>query len=184
MTVTLGIPKTPTTSITSSSRYATRPVREPRHLIRRDVALMGGRVGVHLEPLTTTREAVAAADATLRRLAVWTGRLTRFSPDSELSHLNVDPRAAVPVGPTLAAVLDWSRQAEQVTDGIVDIGLLEARLAAEAGDDDRRGGVADDRGRPHRSLASRAWSMERRPRGALVHRPIGLRFDLDGVAKG
>ena len=77
------------------------------------------------------------------------------------------------VGPTLAAVLDWARELEGRTDGQIDVAMLDARLAAEAGDI------------VHPPLAAtRRWSMHRLPRGAVVERPAGLRFDLDGVAKG
>ena len=41
------------------------------------------------------------------------------------------PAGWVPIGPTLTAVLDWARYAEGLTGGVVDIGLLDARLAAE-----------------------------------------------------
>ena len=36
-----------------------------------------------------------------------------------------------PVRPTLAAVMDWGREAQGISDGIVDIALLDARLEAE-----------------------------------------------------
>ncbi len=118
----------------------------------------------------------------LHRISAWADRLTRFSAASELSRLNDDPRTTVPVGPTLAAVLDWGRYAEGLTGGIVDIGLLEARLAAER---PREWDASTGRADPDRaSPASRSWSFERQPRGANVRRPVGLRFDLDGVGKG
>ena len=34
------------------------------------------------------------------------------------------------------------------------------------------------------SPASRSWSLDRRARGAIMRRPVGLRFDLDGIGKG
>ena len=82
------------------------------------------------------------------------------------------------IGPTLTAVLDWGRGAEAISDGIVDIGLLDARLLAESGANDGRPGPAQ-RSRP--TVAGRCSGTER---GATVERPAGLRFDLDGVAKG
>jgi thiamine biosynthesis lipoprotein len=170
---------------------------ESHDLVTRDVPMMGGRVGVHLQPASgrpADLASVAAAneaDRVLRRLAVWADRLTRFDERSELSQLNADPRAEVQVGPTMAAIMDWSRLAEAVTDGIVDIGLLDARLRAEHGPGHSYGAVADSprdgagSTRPsHGSRASRSWSLDRRARGAHVRRPFGLRFDLDGVAKG
>ena len=88
----------------------------------------------------------------------------------------------MPVGPTLAAVLDWGRYAEGLTGGIVDIGLLDARLAAEGAS---RATPSPPRPPVHAaSPASRSWSLDRRARGAVVRRPAGLRFDLDGIGKG
>jgi len=164
-------------------RPVTEPVDEASGLVSRSVALMGGRVGVHIRPVVDSDPSVVAAeaDSVLRKISAWADRLTRFTTTSELSRLNQDPGAAVPVGPTLAAVLDWGRYAEGLTDGIVDIGLLDARLEAErASADDEHAGLAGTGA----SLASRSWSLDRRARGAIVRRPVGLRFDLDGIGKG
>ncbi|MGZ8514097.1 MAG: FAD:protein FMN transferase [Candidatus Limnocylindrales bacterium] len=142
--------------------------------------LMGGRVSIHIRPVAdaTPEAAARAARQALARIGTWASRLTRFDDTSELSRLNAAPEALVDIGPTLTAVLDWGRGAEAISDGVVDIGLLDARLLAEAGD---RGGDPSDRlARP----ASRRWSLLRHRRGAMVDRPVGLRFDLDGVAKG
>lgn len=139
--------------------------------------LMGGRVSVHARPSgeLTPAAATRAVRTTLARIDVWASRLTRFDPASELSRLNAAAADQVDVGPTLTAVLDWGRGAEIISDGIVDIGLLDARLLAEAG------GSLDD---GPAILACRCWSLIRHGRGAIVDRPVGLRFDLDGVAKG
>lgn len=160
---------------------ATRPADESTTFLSKTAALMGGLVGVHLRPSGTMAvwETASDADAVLRRIAAWADRLTRFTTTSSLSRLNDDPRDEVPVGPTLAAVLDWGRYAEGLTGGIVDIGLLDARLAAEEAVDDPDGPTSR---RP--SLASRSWSLARGARGAVVRRPAGLRFDLDGIGKG
>ncbi len=140
-------------------------------------ALMGGLVSVHLRP-GTQLPPIAAARASRRVLALiatWAGRLTRFDGSSELSRLNAEMAGRVAVGPTLSAVLDWGREAETITDGVVDIGLLEARLVAETGATPRLLTT---------SRASRSWSLARHGRGSTVERPVGLRFDLDGIAKG
>jgi thiamine biosynthesis lipoprotein len=100
-------------------------------------------------------------------------RLSRFEPDSELVRLNASPAGAVRVGPTLTALLDWARVAEERTDGVVDVAMLDARLAAE-----------DGRRVVRPVAAGRRWSLRRLPRGAVVERQPGVRFDLDGVAKG
>ena len=141
--------------------------------------LMGGRVSVHLRTLagTSPEAAERSARQVLGRIAAWAGRLTRFDAMSELSRLNEAPATRVAVGPTLTAVLDWGRTAEALSDGVVDIGLLDSRLLAEAG-------TRDDDDRWLARPASRRWSLIRHAGGAVVERPAGLRFDLDGVAKG
>lgn len=140
--------------------------------------LMGGTVGVHVRPVdggtAAVVEARRAAQGTLRRMASWADRLTRFTDSSDLARLNADPGSRVPVRPTLAAVLDWARLAEGLSDGIVDVALLDARLAAERTGDETAGPAP----------AARRWSMDRGTRETHVRRPTGLRFDLDGVAKG
>ncbi len=135
--------------------------------------MMGGRVSVHLIDDAAPMEREEAAQAVLDRIATWASRLTRFDPGSELSHLNDAPGREIAVGPTLTTVLDWARQAEGLTDGLVDVAMLDARLGAERGDEVSRPGAA-----------SRRWSLRRRQRGSIVVREPGVRFDLDGVAKG
>ena len=141
-----------------------------------EAALMGGRVGVHVRPGVGRGSATRDAERALQALRRWVARLTRFDPASELSMLNADPGRAVRVGPTIAAVLDWGRAAETETNGVVNVALLDQRLAAEGGAAGRQGSTL--------ARASDAWSIERGPRGAVIRRPAGLRFDLDGVAKG
>ena len=100
--------------------------------------LMGGTVGVHVRPadggMTASIEARRAAGSIVGRLGAWADRLTRFSETSDLTRLNATRSRRVPVRPTLAATLDWARQAEGLSDGIVDVTLLDARLAAELPD--------------------------------------------------
>jgi thiamine biosynthesis lipoprotein len=135
--------------------------------------MMGGAVAVRI--LDESDEVVLerAAVRVLDRIEAWAGRLTRFSPDSELMLLNAAPTSLVPVGPTMTAALDWARMAEGMTDGFVDASLLDERLAAEAG--------LDPAIPAH---AGRRWSLRRTARGAAVEREPGVRFDLDGIGKG
>ena len=135
--------------------------------------MMGGVVSVQILDDTDAVRLERAAQVVLDRVESWAGRLTRFSPDSELMRLNAATTSLVPIGPTLTAVLDWARQAEGMTDGLVDASLLDERLAAAAGSDP---GIPVG--------AGRRWSLRRTARGAAVEREPGVRFDLDGVAKG
>ena len=167
---------------------------DARHEVAASRALMGGRVSVVLRGdaagVDGRGEAGThrpTAEAVLDRIAAWAARLTRFDPASELRRLN-DSTGPVHVGPTLTAVLDWSRMAEDLTDGLVDVSMLDARLAAEVGGPYPRPASLDaprsstDRARIE--PATRRWSLLRDARGAVVRREPGVRFDLDGVAKG
>ncbi len=114
-----------------------------------------------------------AAERVGRRVTAWANRLTRHQQDSDLSRLNSDESAAVRVRPTLGSALAWARTAGQASAGVVDVTLLDARLAAESGAQPRQApaGGAD-------------WSIECSGRHAQVTRSPGVHFDLDGVAKG
>ena len=132
------------------------------------------------------QDAVAHAQ---RRLLVWHHQFTRFDPASELSRLNADPRATVPVSFLLARLAQTAVGAAELTDGLVD-----ATLAAEL----ERAGYAADLGdplpladalalAPPRSRAAgrpgapwRALAVD----GFLVQRPPGLKLDGGGLAKG
>ncbi len=152
----------------------------PASLVSTERGMIGGTVGIHLDPgVATGADLRARRDAarTLARLEAWSARLTRFSDGSDLVRLNGWPTEHAPVRPTLAAAIDWGREAQGLSDGIVDIALLDARLAAS---DPHAPDVLPGSASP----ASRRWSMERGRRLTHVVRPVGLRFDLDGVAKG
>jgi thiamine biosynthesis lipoprotein len=106
-----------------------------------------------------------------RRIDAWAARLTRFDPSSDLACLNRDPgRDRVRVGPTLYAVLEHAMGLRDRTEGRVDAGLLDERLAAEHG---LTGGVPTG-----------DWWLTGPRRDRLVARAGSVRFDLDGVAKG
>jgi thiamine biosynthesis lipoprotein len=159
---------------------------------------MGGRLVLRI---TTQpgRDAEAAHDLALaaRRVRAWASILTRHGADSALLRLNADRRREVPVGPTLAAALGWAADAAAMTGGVVDATLLDARLAAERGAalTGAAAGADEAAARGLHPLAAgpspRArWALvpsdprTTRGRGAVVIREPGLRFDLDGVAKG
>ncbi len=151
----------------------------PRARVVADRSMLGGHVTVAVRGDHGDPVAAQDAEATLDRIAAWAGRLTRFDDRSELCRLNAaGDRAAI--GPTLTEVLDWARLAEDRTDGLVDVSMLDARLAAE------HGAAAGPAISPpaHGTGARRRWSLSRVARGAIVHREPGVRFDLDGVAKG
>jgi thiamine biosynthesis lipoprotein len=149
------------------------------------VPAMGGSLLLHVayqvppgDPGAMASAVTRDLEGVARRVERWAARLTRFSEASDLSALNADPaRPAVAVGGTLAAVLDWAERATDLAPGLIDVTLLDERLAAETGA--TMAGVAQvarDQGR--------RWHLVRRARGGLVVRHDPCRFDLDGVAKG
>lgn len=138
---------------------------------------MGGKLAVALAADPAAIEtATRAAERVGRRVAAWANRLTRFNDESDLARLNADGAATSRARPTLGSVLTWARDACASSDGVVDVTLLDARRAAEAGDlvstvnEGPRGGCG--------------WSIRSVGHAVEVNRPVGLRFDLDGVAKG
>jgi thiamine biosynthesis lipoprotein len=135
--------------------------------------MMGGEVAIHALDDSGAPDTAARLEGVLDRLEVWASRLTRYDERSELMRLNASQADAVAISPTLTSVLDWARMAESISDGLVDIAMLDARLAAETGTP-----VAPP------APASRRWSLRRTARAASVVREPGVRFDLDGVAKG
>ena len=143
--------------------------------------MLGGHVGIHLATPSDRADAESRPGVTPTDCSIgWRrgqARLTRFSAASDLVRLNAGRRERVPVRPTLAAVIDWGREAEGLSDGIVDIALLDARLEAESS------ARAADRA-PSSRPGLRRWSMARGPRGRTCSGRSGLPFDLDGVAKG
>ena len=149
-------------------------LRVAPRLVERDLsfAAMGGTVSLRVAaPPDAVRRAERDLRLLARRIEAWADRLTRFREDSELSALNRAPcRRRSPVGPTLAAVLSASRSVAERTEGIVDVSLLEARLAAEDG--------RDLPGTPGR------WWLTTSGRRHLVRREGRVVFDLDGVGKG
>jgi thiamine biosynthesis lipoprotein len=144
---------------------------------------MGGELQIHLglaaSPGATDPEMAARAqqDAARvgRRISAWAGRLTRFDGASDLMRLNTSCESRVMVRPTLGRALSWAKEAETDTNGLVTPGLLDARLAAEAGS------------KPPQSAGGRgaeAWGTARIGRRWQVERTGGLQLDLDGLAKG
>jgi len=118
----------------------------------------------------------AEAERDLRRVAdridAWARRLTRFRDDSDLALLNADPaRLDVALRPTLAAAMTHARAMSAATAGVVDVSLLDARLAAEAD------------GHPSLPRVT-SWSLTGEGRDRRLLRTDPVRFDLDGVAKG
>jgi thiamine biosynthesis lipoprotein len=144
----------------------------------------------------------AAAARARRQLLGWHGRFTRFSPHSELSRLNADPRDEVPASDTMLLLAEAVAAAGERTGGLVD-GTLANEVAAagyESGDMTRALSPADRGGaalplalalrlglcpRPAGASPHRRWRQIIADRGAgVVRRPPGVALDSGGLAKG
>jgi thiamine biosynthesis lipoprotein len=142
---------------------------------------MGGRLSVAVATDETYVEPAArAAERVGRRVTAWANRLTRFSESSDLARLNADSATTARVRPTLGSALNWAYDACAHSGGVVDVTLLDARLAAENGS---RAAAAVRTAAPT-TPSDRAWSLRCVGRHVEVQRRAGVRFDLDGVAKG
>jgi thiamine biosynthesis lipoprotein len=142
---------------------------------------MGGRLVVHLDAGPDAVEAASKAGRrTVDRIDRWASLITRHTDTSDLSRLNADMRPDVGVGPTLAAALRAGRLAAEASEGLVDVTLLDARLAAEG-----LVGAAAGEAPAAPAAIETTWSLTTGRYGsAMVHRAPGTRFDLDGVGKG
>jgi FAD:protein FMN transferase len=141
---------------------------------------MGGRLSVAVATEQTHVEPAArAAERVGRRVTAWANRLTRFSESSDLARLNADSATTARVRPTLGSALNWAYDACAHSGGVVDVTLLDARLAAEEG-----GSAAAAGAEAPTIRTDQAWSLRCVGRHVEVQRRAGVRFDLDGVAKG
>jgi len=132
-----------------------------------------------------------AAEEAQVALLTWHRRFTRFSPGSELSQLNADPRGTVPVTPMMARFAQAAVDAARETGGLVDATLIGA--LEEAGyRRDLSGslplpialGLAPSR-RPAAPAQHSRWAdVHVDALANTVSRPLGLRLDSGGVAKG
>jgi thiamine biosynthesis lipoprotein len=152
----------------------------------------GGRVAVHAAPRGgDPREAEVALFLAAGRLLRIHHRLTRFSPGSELSRLNADPRSEVPASDLLLKLAAAVRPAGEESGGLVDATCLDAleeagyRHSMEQRPPAERAAADVRRARPALPDPAACWRLvdvdERR---RTVRRPPGLRIDSGGLAKG
>ena len=136
--------------------------------------------------------APAAAALARRRLEDWHLQFSRFEADSELSQLNRDPRAAVPVSAVMARLIDAILAAGRSSGGLVD-GTLVTEIERAGYAEHLEPGTASlaaalaaapPRAPAGRSLRARMSEVSVDVRGGVVRRPPGLRFDSGGIAKG
>jgi thiamine biosynthesis lipoprotein len=149
-------------------------VRRSRSLSERSLrfAAMGGWVALRVAtPPGTEMAAERDLARVARRIERWAERITRFTERSELAALNRERTLpASTVGPSLGALLARSRRLSAATGGLVDVTLLDARLAAE------QGGPTP--------VANAGWRLAPCGRRWRVLRHGAVAFDFDGVGKG
>jgi thiamine biosynthesis lipoprotein len=158
----------------------------------RTFTCFGGNTTVFVEgagPLGEPGEAVVAARDLL---LVWHAAFSRFKPESELSRLNHDERASVPVTAMMARFAQAVVDAAQATGGLVDATML---------DEIERLGYKAERFQGSLALPlALALAPPRQPAGAhpdrrwrtievdlgtsTVTRPPGVRLDGGGIVKG
>jgi FAD:protein FMN transferase len=151
----------------------------------------GSSCGVFVIGDTPTRSAAKAAADARTQLLEWHERFSRFRPGSELSLLNADARAGVPVSPLMACLARAVRMAGDASGGLVDATLVEE--IREAGYDGELGprlplklalGLAPPR-RPAGPSQRRGWERLRVDSvTSTLLRPPGLMIDSGGIAKG
>ncbi len=139
------------------------------------------------------REASAreAVDQVRRSLLGWHERFSRFRAHSELSSLNRDPRPVVPVSPLMARFANAVVSAGFLTAGLVDATLIDQIEAAGYSGELRDQlplptalRLAPPR-RPARAGVALRWrEIEVSLADHTVKRPIGVKLDSGGLAKG
>jgi FAD:protein FMN transferase len=155
-------------------------------------ACFGGECAVIVSGYGPAGAAPDAAARAKRRLLDWHHQFSRFEPDSELSMLNRDARATVPVGPVMALIVEAAVAAAELTCGLADPTLVGALERAGYTHDLPSAPIplaealalAPAR-RPARPSSDRDWQGIVADKSAgTVTRPPGVRLDSGGVAKG
>jgi thiamine biosynthesis lipoprotein len=135
--------------------------------------------------------AARAAALAREELYGWHGRCSRFLPGSELSRINRDPRAELPLSPIMALLAHAVRTAGALSGGLVD-GTQVQEI--------ERAGYERDLGEPVPPAQALALAPARAPArpdprarwrllevdltSCLLRRPPGVGLDSGGLAKG
>jgi thiamine biosynthesis lipoprotein len=160
--------------------------------IRERFACFGGECTVIVSD-ADDREAEAAVDKSMRSLLKWHDQFSRFESRSELSALNRDPRATVPVTPLLRRVIEAAVGAARDSGGLVNPTLLDELEVAGYDRSLGTGGAIPLpvalAAAPSRAVAAADPSagyleIEVDRRAGTVTRPLGVKLDPGGIAKG
>jgi thiamine biosynthesis lipoprotein len=154
---------------------------------------LGTQARLILDEAPGTEPAAQLLERALAWLAAFDRCASRFRPDSELTALNADPRAAVPASPLLRTTVEAGLWAARRTGGLVDPVLADAlERAGYAAPWDPAGklDVAQAlRHAPPRNAArpdpAGRWQQVRVFAGSgTIARPPGLHLDTGGTGKG
>ena len=140
---------------------------------RRTFESLGGEC--ELFALGVDADALVAAEAWIRRMH---DRFTRFDPNSEVSRLNDSRGRWFAVSAELETLLGESLRAFEISDGLVNVAVLPALLAAGYTRDFSAGPTAATAAPTIRPLHD---VLQLRPGEARLH---GGGIDLGGIAKG
>ena len=155
-------------------------------------------MGSHLrlligEPGPRMAPARAAAADARRFVSQFEAALSRFRLDSELSHLNEDPRERVPASELLRGAVKAGLAAAELSGGLVDPTLVDeieaaGYFASRAGLPSGPLAAALEAAPPRRPARPRSGARWRRfevdDAAGVIIRPPGLRFDTGGTGKG
>jgi thiamine biosynthesis lipoprotein len=136
---------------------------------------------VHVLLSSERRDAITA----VRELFIeWEARLSRFLPESELSHLNARAGEAVVVSPLVFDVVAASIEAARASDGVFDPTLLRqlVRIGYARSFEHVHPASCNARENPLPGGGWRNVELDRHSR--LVTLPAGSGLDLGGIAKG
>lgn len=151
----------------------------------------GGSCAVLVQGSGPGGSAAETAVLAKRRLLAWHDQFSRFQPASELSLLNGDPRQTVPVSAMMARFVEAAVHSAAITGGLVDPTLVDeieragyandfAALAAPSAGDVRQ--LPHVPAAPNPASRWREVTVDRRH--SAVTRPVGVRLDSGGIAKG
>jgi len=158
---------------------------------RDEFACFGSRCTVIVADarVAEARAAVAQAQA---RLLEWHEQFSRFETSSELTRLNQATAETVTVSPMMRRVVDAAVRAADATGGLVDPTLVsEIERAGYDGHFEGDGmplgvtlALAPERS-PGGPAPAASWRLVRTDRRTgTVTRPVGVRIDPGGIAKG
>jgi FAD:protein FMN transferase len=151
-------------------------------IVTKEFRAMGCQIAVQLD-------ADAAATRLLENVPVWFEEweqsLSRFRPDSELTHVNLTAGIRQPVSETFWKVLNLSLEMERSTGGLVTPAVLNAlELAGYEFSFEPGQKMERDNRHGQFSPAPDISELEIYPETKEILLPPGLRLDFGGTAKG